>query len=72
MKPLKWPKKIFNLLRPMKDALGGTRFEDEGSVIRAVRTWVRKQETGWYREGMHTLVWRWREAIDVDGEYVEI
>jgi hypothetical protein len=36
-------------------------------VIRAVRTWLREQETSWYREGMHALVSRCRKAVDVDG-----
>jgi hypothetical protein len=47
------------------------------NVIRAVRTWLREQETSWYREGMHALFSRWRKAVDVrgwtyvDGDYVE-
>ena len=60
----------FHLFGPLKDALRGTRFEDE-SVIHAVRTWLCEQETSWYREGMHALVLRWRKAIDVYGDYVE-
>jgi len=40
-------------------------------MIRAVRTWLRVQETSWYMEGMHALVSCWRKAIDVDGDYVE-
>jgi hypothetical protein len=32
---------------------------------------LREQETSWYREGTHALVSRWREAVDVDGDYVE-
>jgi histone-lysine N-methyltransferase SETMAR len=60
----------FHLFGPLKDALRGTRFEDE-SVIRAVWTWICEQETSWYREGMHALVSRWRKAIDVDVDYVE-
>jgi 23S rRNA maturation mini-RNase III len=55
----------------MKDALRGTRFEDDESVIRAVRTWLREQETSWYRKGMHALVSRWPKAVDVDGDNVE-
>ena len=47
------------------DALRAIRFEDDESVIRAVRTWLREQETSWYREGMHTPVSRWRKAVDV-------
>jgi len=61
----------FHLFGPLKDALRGTRFEEDESVIRAVRTWLRGQETSWYREGMHALVSRWRKAIDVDGYCVE-
>jgi hypothetical protein len=34
-------------------------------------TWLREQETSWYREGMYALVSRWRKAVDVDGGYVE-
>jgi len=62
---------VFHLFGPLKDALRGTRFEDDESVIRAVRTWLHEQETSWYREGMHALVSRWRKAVDVHGDYVE-
>ena len=37
----------FHLFGPLKDALRGTRFEDDEIVIRAVRTWLREQETRW-------------------------
>ena len=60
-------RQIFVPLGPLR----GTRFEDEESVIRAVRTWLREQEASWYRGGMHALVSRWRKAVDVDGDYVE-
>jgi len=71
MMPLQWPKKIFIFLGPLKDALRGTRFEEDESVIRAVRSRLREQERSWYREGRHALVSRWRKAIDVDEDYVE-
>jgi len=60
----------FHLFGPLKDALHGTRFEGDESVIPTVRTWLRVQETSWYREGMHALVLQWRKALDVDGDYV--
>jgi hypothetical protein len=41
------------------------------NVIRAVRTWLREQETSWYREGMHALVLRSCKSVDVDGDYVK-
>jgi len=61
----------FHLFGPLKDALRGTKFEDDKSVIRAVRTWLHEQETSWYREGMHALVLRWSKVTDVDGGYVK-
>ena len=61
----------FHLFGSLKDALRWTRFEDDESVIRAVRTWLREQEASWNREGVHALVSRWRKAVDVDGDYVE-
>jgi hypothetical protein len=36
-----------------------------------VRTWIREQETSWYREGMLAVVSHWFKAVDVDGDYVE-
>ena len=61
----------FHLFEPLKDALRGTRFEDDEGVIRALRTWLLEQETNWYKEGMQALVSRWRKAVDVDVDYVE-
>ena len=63
--------KYFHLIGPLKDALRGTRFKDDESVIRAVRTWLREQKTSWYREGTHSLVLRWRKAVNVDGDSVK-
>ena len=66
-----WRCQDFHLLGPLKDALRGARFEDDDRVIRAVRTWLREQETSRYREGMHALLSRWRKAVDLHGDYVE-
>jgi len=51
----------FHLFGPPKDALCGTRFEVDESMIRAVRTWLPEQETSWYGEGTHALVSRWHK-----------
>jgi hypothetical protein len=56
---------------PLDAGFRKVRLEDDESVIRAVRTWLREQETSWYREGMHALVSRWHKALDTDGDYVE-
>jgi hypothetical protein len=52
------------------DTDGVILMEDDESVIRAVRTSLREQQTSWHREGMHALVSRWRKAVNVDGDYV--
>jgi histone-lysine N-methyltransferase SETMAR len=46
----------FHSFGPLKDTLRGTRFQDDESMIHAVRTWLCEQETRWCREGMHVLV----------------
>jgi len=37
------------------ETLRVARFEDDKSVILAVRTWLREQERSWYREGIHVV-----------------
>jgi hypothetical protein len=54
-----------------RDALCGTHFEDDNSVIEAVRKWLRRQDKSWYKQGIHALVPHWRKAVQVDGDCVE-
>jgi hypothetical protein len=61
----------FHLFGPLKDALCGTRFEDDSSVIRVVISWLLEQEMSWYRKGMHAVVLWGHKAVDVDGDYVK-
>jgi hypothetical protein len=43
---------------PLDAGFRELRLQEVESEIRAVRTWLREQETSWYREVMHALVWR--------------
>jgi histone-lysine N-methyltransferase SETMAR len=61
----------FHLSGSLKDALHGTHFEDDNSVIEAVRKWLRRQDKSWYRQGMHALVPHRCKAVQVDGDNVE-
>ena len=63
----------FHLFGPLKDVVRGTRFENDESVIRAVRTWLREQETGWYSTGKACipLFRAGVKAVDVDEDHVE-
>jgi hypothetical protein len=56
---------------PLDAGFRELRLQEVESVIRAARTWLREEETSWYREGMRGLVSPWRKAIDVDGDDVE-
>jgi hypothetical protein len=47
------------------------RLQNDGSMIRAVRTWLHEQETSWYWESMHALVSRCCKFADIGGSYVE-
>lgn len=61
----------FHLFGPLKNAIRGTKFEDNEGVINAAKKWLREQDKMWYRSGIHALVSRWRKAVKVDGDYVE-
>jgi hypothetical protein len=61
----------FHLFGSLKDALCGTHFADDNSIIEAVRKWLCRQDKIWYRQGIHALVPRWRKAVQADGDYVE-
>jgi hypothetical protein len=61
----------FHLFGSLKNALRGTHFEDDNSVIEAMRKWLRRQDNSWYRQGIHALVPHWCKAVQVDGDYVE-
>jgi hypothetical protein len=36
-----------------------------------VKKWLRVQISDWYKKGLDALVYRWRKAVEVDGDYVE-
>jgi len=61
MMPLQWPKRISSFWAT-EGCTAWDKFEDDESVILAVGTWLREQETSSYREGMHALVSRWPQT----------
>jgi hypothetical protein len=56
---------------PLDAGFRELRLQGDKSLTRPMRTWLREQETSWYREGMHALVSRWHKAVEVEGDYVE-
>jgi hypothetical protein len=61
----------FHFFGSLKDALRGTHFEDDNSVIEVVTKWLCRQDKGWYRQGIHSLVPCWCKAVQVGGNLVE-
>jgi hypothetical protein len=40
-------------------------------VMRLLKKWLQVQDSDWYKKGIRALVFRWRKAVEVDGDYVE-
>ena len=60
----------FHLFGPLKNAIRGRHFEDDDEVIDAVKTWLCRQSTEFYRQGLHALLLRWSTAVERAGDYV--
>lgn len=61
----------FHLFGPLKEHLGGQRFEDDEELKLAVRRWLRQQPQAFYAAGFRKLVQRWDKCINTGGDYVE-
>ncbi|GJQ73444.1 hypothetical protein Trydic_g13805 [Trypoxylus dichotomus] len=54
----------------VKEAHHGIHFADE-TMEMCVRQWLKKQDRAFYHTGIHTLVKRWTETVEMDEDYVE-
>ena len=61
----------FHLLQKLKEHLKGQHFSCDEEVKSAVRKWVQKQNTNFFKNGFKKLVQRWRKCIEVCGDFVE-
>lgn len=61
----------FHLFGPLKEALGGKRFEDDAGVEGFVRNWLVTRPRSFYDEGIRKLPIRWTKCISKAGDYVE-
>jgi hypothetical protein len=61
----------FHVFGPLKDALSGTQFQDDGEVRSAVHEWLRTSPKEFFSCGIYVLVKRWRRCIEVEGDDVE-
>jgi len=61
----------FHLFPKPKERLKGQRFSCDEEAKSAVRKWCKKQNTNFFKGGFQKLVQRWRECIEVHGDFVE-
>ena len=61
----------FHLFGPLKDFLGGRKFQSDEEVMAAVQNWTRDQTKNFYERGIKKLPERWKKCIELRGAYVE-
>jgi hypothetical protein len=62
--------RYFHLFPKLKEYLRGQHFGSDEEVKSAVRKFFREQNSEFYKNGLKKLVYRWREWIEVEGDYV--
>jgi hypothetical protein len=61
----------YHLLGPLKEFLGGKRFQDSDEVIAALRSWIDQQPETFFETGIKKLPEHWHKCIAVNGDYIE-
>lgn len=61
----------YHLFGPLKEALGGQRFDNDVAVEDFVRNWLMMQPSSFYDNGITKLPIRWEKCVMKSGDYVE-
>lgn len=61
----------FHLFGPLKEHLGGQKFDTDDEVCQVVLQWLKDQPKEFYAAGMQKIVARWEKCVAVAGDYVE-
>lgn len=61
----------YHLFGPLKEALGGQRFDSDRAVETFVLQWLRDRPKSFYDNGIKKLPIRWEKCIARAGDYVE-
>ena len=61
----------FHLFAPLKEFLGGKKFQTDDAVEDAVRSWMDDQPKKFFESGIKALPKRWRKCVELHGDYVE-
>ena len=58
----------FHLFGPLKDKLRGHHFETDADAKRAVREWMKKTESAFFRAGLRRWAKRWEKCVQASGD----
>ena len=61
----------FHSFGPLKESLGGIKFENNEDVQQHVLQFLRTADKDFYAAGFSRLVERWERCIELQGDYVE-
>jgi hypothetical protein len=61
----------FHLFPKMKEDLCGYLCDSDEEVERIVRTWMKKQSVGFFRDSFQKLVHHWKKGVENGGDCVE-
>jgi len=61
----------YHMFGPLKEALGGQRFDNNEQVKNFVCKWLQMRPPSFYDAGIKKLPIRWQKCIEKGGSYVE-
>ena len=61
----------YHMFGPLKEALGGQRFDDDVQIENFVRNWLQTRPLSFYDAGIKKLPILWQECIEKSGNCVD-
>lgn len=61
----------YHMFGPLKESLGGERFDNDNAVEVFVRNWLETRPSSFYDDGIKKLPVRWEKCVSKSGDYVE-
>ena len=62
--------KDYHLFRALHNHIANIKFKDDGHIKTTVETFFRENPQSFYANGIKSLHQRWRDVIDIDGDYL--
>ena len=61
----------FHVFGPLKEALGGQRFESDAERETYLRNWLQTRPASFYVKGLENLPIHWEKCVSKSGDYEE-